>query len=59
MFGFFWFVLMFVFRKGPSTKRGGCQENQGPTHPRVWLKHTPLRSRGENRVPLQPIVALQ
>ncbi len=36
-----------------------CQENQGPTYPRVWLKHTPLRSRGENRVPLQPIVASQ
>ena len=31
--------------------------NQGPTYPYVWLKHTPLRSRGENRVPLLLTVA--
>ena len=52
-------VALFVLRKSPSTKRGGCVRNQGPTYPCVWLKHTPLRSRGENRVPLQPIVASQ
>ena len=52
-------VALFVLRKSPSTKRGGCVRNQGPTYPRVWLKHTPLHSRGENRVPLQPIVASQ
>ena len=46
----FGFRCLFVFRKGPSTKRGGCQENQGPT-PACLAQAHPLRSRGDKTCP--------
>ena len=56
MFGCFWFVFCSFFERALPQNVGGAKRTRAP-HPRVWLKHTPLRSRGENRVPLLPTVA--